>query len=136
MSKKDWNDEMMELEKGEPKSNSVESWDWRFRAEQAEARVDQLEAELREFEGLLERAKIAVFQVQTNFQSMHRNSLRLLTQCHKMLDPALFYYDLSPNPLERQRQIEERTQAKHDLVRALEIFIQTQSERERKDGSS
>ena len=120
---KHWNDEMMELEKAN--QSSVESWDWRWRAEQAEAKVASLEAELKELETLMEQARIAVYQVQTNFNAMMLASTKLLKRCHKLLDPALFYYDLDPNPLVRRQQIEERTQAKHDLIRALEIFLQT-----------
>ena len=121
-----WNDEMMALEK----QSSVESWDWRWRAEQAEAKVASLEAELKELETLVEQARIAVYQVQNNFNSMMLASTKLLKRCHKLLDPALFYYDLDPNPLVRRSQIEERTQAKHDLIRALEIFLQTMASKQ------
>lgn len=124
-----WNDEMMELEKQarlreESNQPSMESWDWRWRAEQAEAKVNQLEAELKEYEQLMEQAKVSIYQLQHNFHSMQRNTVRLLKQCHKALDPTLFYYDLDHNPAVRKRQIEERTQAKHDLLRALEIFLE------------
>lgn len=121
MTKKHWNDEMMDLEK----QPSMEPWDWRWRAEQAEAKVASLEAELKELETLMEQARIAIYQVQTNFTGMVTASTKLLRRCHKLLDPALFYYDLDPNPLVRRQQIEERTQARHDLVRALEIFLET-----------
>lgn len=123
MTKKHWNDEMIELEKAN--SPSLESWDWRWRAEEAEAKVRKLEEELKEYEILIEQARIGLYQIQSNFQSMQKNTVKLLKRCHKLLDPTLFYYDLDPNPAVRKRQIEERTQAKHDLVRALEIFLQT-----------
>ena len=122
MSKKHWNDEMMDLEKAN--SPSVESWDWRFRAEEAEAKVKQLESELKDYENLIEQARIGLYQLQHNFTNMRKNTTRLLKQCHKLLDPTLFYYDLDPNPAVRKRQIEERTQAKHDLMRALEIYFE------------
>lgn len=123
MTKRHWNDEMIELEKAN--SPSVESWDWRWRAEEAEAKVRKLEEELKEYEILIEQARIGLYQIQNNFQSMQKNTTKLLRRCHKLLDPTLFYYDLDPNPAVRKRQIEERTKAKHDLVDALEVFLKT-----------
>lgn len=123
MTKKHWNDEMMELEKAN--SQSVEPWDWRWRAEQAEARVKDLEEELVNLETLVEQARIAIYQIKGNADSMMRNTVRLLRRCHDVLEPSNFYYDLDPNPAVRKRQIEERTAKKHDLVRALKIFLDT-----------
>jgi hypothetical protein len=127
-----WNDEMIALEKAN--SPSVESWDWRWRAEEAEAKVKKLEEELMDYEILMEQTKIGLYQMQTNFQSMQKNTVRLLERCHKLLDPKFFYYDLDPNPLVRKRQIEERTQAKNDLVHALDIFLKTMKEKRNENG--
>ena len=138
MTKKHWNDEMMELEKAN--SPSVESWDWKWRAEQAEERAKNLEEELQDLEALMEQARIAIYQIKENADSMMRNTVRLLRRCHDVLEPSNFYYDLDPNPAVRKRQIEERTATKHDLVRALKIFLETmegrKERRESDDGTA
>ena len=89
-----------------------------------------MESEINEYEILIEQARIGLYQIQNNFTNMQKNTTRLLKQCHKLLDPTLFYYDLDPNPAIRKRQIEERTQAKHDLMRALEIYFEKMEKRD------
>lgn len=138
LSKKHWNDEMIELEKQpmnketiKPKipteeewvASGLESWDWRWRAEQAEARVKELESQIKQYDELLEQAKVGLYQVKHNFDSMTAKMRRLLSYSLKHLDPALFYYDLSSNPAVRRQQIEERTKMRHELVDALRQFL-------------
>ena len=144
LSKKHWNDEMMDLEKQpmshetiKPKipteeewvASGLESWDWRWRAEQAEARIKELEAELKDYDTLLEQAKIALYQIKLNFDSMTARMRRLMGMCLKHLDPALFYYDLDPNPAVRRQQIEERTKMKHEVVDAVRMFLDKTEDR-------
>lgn len=130
MSEKHWNDELMALE---AKTNmaeesimpSIEAWDWRYRAEAAEAK-------LKEMETMMEQTKIAVYQIRNNFESIQNKQRALLAMCLKHLDPALFYYDLDTNPLVRQRQMNERTESKRKLVEALEMYLQSFPQRSKK----
>ena len=134
--KKHWNDEMVELERmamnHETNQPSVESWDWRWRAEQAEAKVKNLEEALEQYDGLVEQAKVGIYQIQENAKSLAKNTTRLLRRCYEVLKQSDFGYTLDPNPAVRKRQIEERTQTKRDLIHALEIFLKTMEEKERK----
>ena len=127
MSEKHWNDEMIELERkamnDDTNQPSMEPWDWRWRAEQAEAQIKKLEAELKEYDTLIEQSKVAIYQVQSNFHSMTRRMRKLLMMCLKHLDPAEFYYGLDTNPHIRRQQIEERTKMKNELVDALKDFL-------------
>jgi hypothetical protein len=111
---------------------SVESWDWRWRAEQAEAKVKNLEEALEQYDGLVEQARVGIYQVQENAKSLAKNTTRLLRRCYEVLKQSDFGYTLDPNPAVRKRQIEERTQTKRDLIHALEIFLKTMEEKERK----
>lgn len=129
MKEKHWNDEMIELErrpikptKEEWVASGLEAWDWRFRAEQAEARAKELEKQIEQAETLMEQARIGLFQIQFNFNSMTQRTTRLLKMCYENLDPH-FYLTLDPNPATRRRQMEERTAARRALCDALKFYL-------------
>ena len=129
-SNNNWNDEVMRIEAMSNETNQpsapMEGWDWQWKAEQAESKIKQLEHELDKFETLLEHAKTAIFQIRENNNQVTKKTCVLLMMCAEQLelaDPIHFYANLDANPLVRKRQLEDRLEARREVIEAVRYLV-------------
>jgi len=140
MSNNHWNDEVMRIEAMSDENNTppdMESWDWRYRAEQAEQQIKALTHEVDKYEALLEHARIAIYQIQQNNKNTTNKVCTLLMLCAEQLelaDPVHFYANLDANPLVRKRQMEDRIAARREVIDAVRYLIHEVKEINTKSG--